>query len=69
VEHGVHQAEALHVGHELDAVERFADLELLLSRGQIVVVVGLRFDVAVGVDEEAAGADSGVLDALTGLRA
>ena len=34
VEHRVHQREALHVGHELDAVEGLAPLEVLLRDGR-----------------------------------
>ncbi len=68
MKHGVHQSETLHVGHELDAVKRLADLELLLGGWQIVMVVGLRLDVTIGVDQKAACADGRVLHALAGLR-
>ena len=67
VEHRVHQREALHVGDELHAVEGFALLEVLLRDGEIVELVGVRLHVAVGVDEEAAGAHGGILHALAGL--
>ena len=40
VEHRVRQREPLHVRHELDAVECFAPLEVLLRGGDVVLPVG-----------------------------
>ncbi len=40
VEHGVHQQQAVGVGHQFDAVEGLRALELLLRFGEVEVVVG-----------------------------
>lgn len=67
VQHQVHEREAVHVGHQLHAVERLLALEGLHARGQLEQVVRLGPDVAVGVDKEAAGAGGGILNQLFGL--
>ncbi len=68
MEEGVHQQQAVGVLHQLDADVGAGALELLLGLGEREVVVGERAHVAVGGDEEAAGAGGRVLHDLAGPR-
>ena len=68
VQQQVHQAEAMRVGHKLGADEGVVPLEEGLLLGQLVEIVGLVLDVAVGGDEEARRARCRVLHDLAGLR-
>lgn len=67
VEHEVHEGEALDVGDEFHAVDGAVALEVLLVFFEFEEVVGFFADVAVGGNEEAAGAGGGVLDEFAGL--
>src|SRR6266542_6105217 len=61
MEHEIHQSKPPGIIDELDAVEGFMLLELLLPFLQLGEVIGLRLDVTIGGDKKTGGSGSGIL--------
>ena len=68
VQQQVHQAEAMRIGHQFGPDKGIVPLEKSLRLGQLVEIVGLILDVAVGGDEKARRAGGRVLHDLARLR-